>query len=196
MPSARATSLTVPVLLFCALFTLVAPVGAAEQRAAPVQRSTWSGHDDRVQALPRLAPGRFGRARIGMSVEDAIATGYFRATPSSLCGQEAEFRRTWLRRGLNSYVYADGITSISVSRAGIETTKGAHVGTRVSRLRATYSGLVGPYRTMWIDGPAWWAHVRTRNDYLTFFLSGRRAESTVLHMAVSKGKAGGFGAGC
>lgn len=172
--------------------TLMAGVPASHERADAASAQTAG-----PESWPRMAPGRFGAVAVGMDVETAFDAGYFRRTPDDKCGQVLRFKKKWLRRGLGSYVYADGVASISADDPRIRTTRGARVGTTLKVLRKKYPKLKGPRRVMWIDGPAWWAHVRRGDRFLTFFMDSKpKPRSKVLYLAVSRDRPGGFGIGC
>lgn len=192
---ARLGSLVVGVSMAATL----AAVPAAQAETLLERTEAVSAQAAGPQSWPRMAPGRFGAVKVGMDVEAAFDTGYFRRTPDDMCGQALAFKKKWLRRGLGSYVYADGVQSISADDRRIRTTRGARVGTTLKVLRTKYPKLKGPRRVMWIDGPAWWAHVRRGDRYLTFFMdssSKPKPRSKVLYMAVSRDRPGGFGMGC
>lgn len=130
-------------------------------------------------------------------MRQAKRTGFFDKVPDKQCGQELTFKQRWANRGLNSYIYSNGVISVNVARKKIQTTRGARVGTTLTQLRQKYPHLAGPTEVQWIDGPAWWAHVRKGDRYLTFFMnSSPHPRSTVKYMAVSKSEPGGFGRGC
>lgn len=89
-----------------------------------------------------VAPGAVGEAKVGMTVEEALATGLFDADVDSQCGDGTESLPLGWKPPLSDtfdvYVADDRITSIGVLAEGPKNAEGLGVGSTLDDFKGVY----------------------------------------------------------
>jgi hypothetical protein len=139
------------------------PEGTAtdEPESSVVQRNrnerrgpSWSpadvvGKDGKPLTLGNVVPGAFGPVKAGMGIQDAIATGFIEPDPNRGKACEGGFWK-WkgdLASGLDIIVNDKRVSSLGLSKDGLETADGISIGNSYAALKKTYGDrLQGPVR--------------------------------------------------
>ena len=156
---------------------------------------------------PRFAPGRFGPLRLGMTVREAVATGWAERIPrgESPCGEKVRMslpyaEHAWLyakRHGKGTPITIDQLAARYQDRT-YAFGNGVRVGNPVRKLRRTYGDRFSIVRDRY-ESSYHWGRVRTPKGFLNFgFDTSVRptARTRIDFMAVSIRPMWGLHSGC
>jgi hypothetical protein len=133
---------------------------AADEKAIEANRNerqgpSWSpsdlkGADGKPLTLGNVVPGAFEPVRVGMSIQQAVDTGFMERDPQREQACEGTFwkwKGQW-SAGLDVLVGADKqISSLGMSKDGLETPEGISIGNSYGAVDKTYGDrLEGPVR--------------------------------------------------
>lgn len=119
-----------------------------------------------------LTPHKLGTLQLGMSAEEAVATGHLVDNPEEPCGYPAQV--------IDKYAYVlfvgwnddDSIDNIFIKGRSVARTKaGVSVRSTVAEMRAGHRGLRPARRVDGDGGRLWIQALRRGNDWLIFGLS-------------------------
>ena len=163
--------LSMTVLLASALLAPSAARTAGSQAGGTtihrMDRSSSNGSTTLAGALV-VTPRRLGSIRIGMNLQDALATGLFVADPDEQCGDLANLVARYER---DIFVdWKDDVIFSILVKGQARTRGGVRVGSAVSRLRATQPLLRGPRLVEGDGGLRWIQFTRRGRDWLVFGL--------------------------
>jgi hypothetical protein len=108
------------------------------------------GKDGQPLTIGKVVPGAFGPVKAGMGIQEAIGTGFIEPDPNRGEACEGSFWK-WkgqLASGLDIIVGDDKkVSSLGMSKDGLETVEGISVGNSYGTLKKTYGDrLQGPER--------------------------------------------------
>lgn len=130
-----------------------------------------------TEPTPRLAPGRYGALRVGMTERQAVRTGLVRRVyVDEYCGHVLRFRRGY-RAVLAQHPDTGRVLLVGTFRGGPNTTKGVHVGSTLREVRRAYGDALRGPRLNEYGQWAYW--VRSRRAYLSFLLNGEEPRPSI-----------------
>ena len=138
-----------------------------------------------------LRPGAIGKAKIGMTIKQAMRTGLFRRT--GRCGPLQPKGK--LDRQMGTLVRKGHLRGMKITGRNIRTAKGAGLGTTLKSLRETYGDeLSKPRKIKKNPEHLWGVFLRRDRRYLGFLLGTRpqaahpKPGHKVVYMEVTRGK--------
>jgi len=183
------------------------PSPAVDEQAVEANRNerqgpSWSprdleGADGEPLTLGNAVPGAFEPIRVGMSVQQAIDTGFIERDPQREQACEGTFWK-WkgqLSQGLDLIVGEDKrIAALGMSRAGLETPEGISIGNSYAAVDNTYGDrLEGPVR---MDYGQAGVFLRDGNNWIGFGFDNKPGQladdSRVAFIEVSEGNRPGL----
>jgi len=148
-----------------------------------------SSSPGRVGQEAHFAPGRYGALEVGMTQEEAVATGMVRQVYDDVCGWQLVFRRGYRRSWLVTNYETGRVLAIGTFRDGPTTTKNVGRGSPLRTVRRKYGdSLRGPHLNEYHQFVFWVRHERRR--FISFFFNASELAPTspLGSMIVSKGR--------
>jgi hypothetical protein len=156
------------------------PSGVVDRNRNDRRGPSWSprdlvGKDGHPLTLGNVVPGAFGPVRAGMSIADAVNTGFIERDPTNRGGGcEGSYWR-WkgqLSEGLDIIVGPDKkVASLGMTKDGLETAEGISIGNSYGALKKTYGDrLQGPER---MDYGQAGTFLRDGNDWIGFGMDNK-----------------------
>ena len=135
-----------------------------------------------------LRPGAVGKAKVGMTIKQAMKTGLFKR--NGMCGPLRPKGK--LNRQFGTFVHKGRLIGMKIHGRNIRTAQGIGLNTKLRKLRKEYGKRLSKPR-QFNDG-GWGVVVRKRQRYLGFLLGTRpkaRPKPThkVVYMEVTRGRA-------
>ncbi|GIM64136.1 hypothetical protein Pve01_94530 [Planomonospora venezuelensis] len=171
----------------------VAGTGGGSAIGAATEKTSHAVVKDSAARAGKLVvtPRRLDSIRIGMGLQDALATGYFIADPTEQCGDLAHLVPRYERDIFVDWK-DDVIFSFLIKGPQARTRDRVGVGTAVRTLRRVQSRLRGPRQVDGDGGALWIQTTRRGQNWLIFGLSTPadrrpRAKDEVEFMYVQSG---------